>query len=174
MMCAVRCGFDGSIVCLTHLWPCRLCPACPPCRRWAEAAAAYETAGDMDSVVRLSLEKLGAPQRAYAIVRKTQSVEAASQLARFCLQSQDFAVRQRVVSGGWYWGDCLFDGQSQDFAVSRRLAAEGDWCLGDLLQGEWLWGVDDGQSQAFAVREHGSLPGSLMMMWLIQPPPSPR
>ena len=46
----------------------------------------------MDSVVRLSLEKLNAPQRAYAIVRKTQSVEAASLLARFCLQSQDFGV----------------------------------------------------------------------------------
>lgn len=46
----------------------------------------------MDSVVRLSLEKLNAPQKAYAIVRKTQSVEAASQLAKFCLQTQDFQV----------------------------------------------------------------------------------
>ncbi len=60
--------------------------------RYADAAAAYEAAGDMDSVVRLCLERLNAPQRAYAIVRKTQSVEAASQLSRFCLQQQDFGV----------------------------------------------------------------------------------
>jgi WD repeat-containing protein 19 len=42
----------------------------------------------MDSVVRLSLEKLNAPQRAYAIVRKTKSVEAAALLARYCLGAQ--------------------------------------------------------------------------------------
>lgn len=59
--------------------------------RYAEAATAYEAANDMDSVVRLALERLNAPQRAYAIVRKTRSVEAASQLARFCLQSQEFS-----------------------------------------------------------------------------------
>lgn len=59
--------------------------------RYAEAAAAYEAAGDLDAVVRLALEKLGQPQRAYAIVRKTQSVESAGLLARFCLQSQDFS-----------------------------------------------------------------------------------
>ena len=46
----------------------------------------------MDAVVRLALEKLNVPQRAYNIVRKTQSVEAAAQLAKFCLQSQDFQV----------------------------------------------------------------------------------
>mmetsp|Transcript_36982 Transcript_36982/g.82211 ORF Transcript_36982/g.82211 Transcript_36982/m.82211 type:complete len:1366 (+) Transcript_36982:300-4397(+) len=69
--------------------------------RYAEAAAAYEAAGDMDSVVRLALEHLGAPQRAYAIVRKTQSVEAAGQLAKFCLQSQDFqgAVEFLLLAG---------------------------------------------------------------------------
>jgi len=42
----------------------------------------------MDSVVRLSLERLNAPQRAYAIVRKTRSVEAAALLARYCLGAQ--------------------------------------------------------------------------------------
>jgi hypothetical protein len=60
--------------------------------RFAEAAAAYEAAGDMDAVVRLCLERLNQPQRAYAIVRKTQSAEAANQLSRFCLQAQDFGV----------------------------------------------------------------------------------
>lgn len=69
--------------------------------RYADAAAAYEAAGDMDSVVRLCLERLNAPQRAYAIVRKTQSVEAASQLSRFCLQQQDFggAVEFLLMAG---------------------------------------------------------------------------
>ncbi|PNW73788.1 hypothetical protein CHLRE_13g572700v5 [Chlamydomonas reinhardtii] len=69
--------------------------------RWQEAAAAYEAAGDMDAVVRLCLERLSQPQRAYAIVRKTQSVEAANQLSRFCLQSQDFggAVEFLLMAG---------------------------------------------------------------------------
>ena len=48
----------------------------------------------MDSVVRLSLERLNAPQRAYAIVRKTRSVEAAALLARYCLGAQ---VGARVI-----------------------------------------------------------------------------
>ncbi|KXZ49298.1 hypothetical protein GPECTOR_22g892 [Gonium pectorale] len=69
--------------------------------RYAEAATAYEAAGDMDSVVRLCLERLNQPQRAYAIVRKTQSVEAANQLSRFCLQTQDFqgAVEFLLLAG---------------------------------------------------------------------------
>jgi WD repeat-containing protein 19 len=64
-----------------------------PSSRYAEAAAAYEAAGDMDAVVRLALEKLGAPQRAYAIVRKTRSADSARSLAEYCLQNRDFAVR---------------------------------------------------------------------------------
>jgi hypothetical protein len=81
--------------------------------RWAEAATAYEAAGDMDAVVRLCLERLNQPQRAYAIVRKTQSVEAANQLSRFCLQTQDFQVRgwrgserrggTALRAGAWPW-----------------------------------------------------------------------
>ncbi len=62
------------------------------CHRYAEAAQAYEVAGDLDSVVRLSLERLNAPQRAYAIVRKTRSSEAATNLYKYCLQHQDFQV----------------------------------------------------------------------------------
>lgn len=58
--------------------------------RYSEAAAAYEAAGDMDAVVRLCLERLNASNRAYTIVRKTKSVEAAGQLARYCLTAQDF------------------------------------------------------------------------------------
>lgn len=70
--------------------------------------AAYEAASDMDSVVRLCLERLNAPQRAYAIARKTQSVEAANQLSRFCLQTQDFQVGglgDGVVGVGWVGGE---------------------------------------------------------------------
>ena len=80
-----------------------------PCRlrlrlqRWAEAAAAYETAGDMDSVVRLSLEKLGAPQRAYAIVRKTQHrLTGRNHLTHFGIYGRDharMAGHQTCVAG---------------------------------------------------------------------------
>ncbi len=70
-------------------------------RRYAEAAAAYEAAGDLDAVVRLALDQLGAPQRAYAIVRKTRSAESARHLAEYCMQSKDFAgaVEFLLLSG---------------------------------------------------------------------------
>lgn len=69
--------------------------------RHGEACAAYEAAGDMDSVVRLSIERLNQPQKAYAIVRKTKSIEAASMLSRHCLQAKDFkgAVEFLLLAG---------------------------------------------------------------------------
>jgi hypothetical protein len=81
--------------------------------RYAEAATAYEAANDMDSVVRLALERLNAPQRAYAIVRKTRSVEAASQLARFCLQSQEFSVGALGARGREQGARCIRGGAPQ-------------------------------------------------------------
>lgn len=53
---------------------------------------AYEAAGDLDSVVRLSLEQLKSPHRAAAIVRKAGSREAAQRLAHYCLASGDYQV----------------------------------------------------------------------------------
>ena len=96
-------GDLGSVVRLarkahTHNHTCtwlQTCTCMYALRRYAEAVPAYEAAGDLDSVVRLALEKLGAPQRAYAIVRKTRSVEAAKSLCKYCLQVQDFQVGGR-------------------------------------------------------------------------------
>ena len=59
---------------------------------FAEAAAAYEAAGDLDSVVRLSLEKLNSPHKASAMVRKAGSREAAQRLARHCVAARDYQV----------------------------------------------------------------------------------
>lgn len=59
--------------------------------RYADAAAAYEAAGDLDALVRLCLGPLGQPQRAFGLVRKSQSVAAADLLARHCLKEQNFA-----------------------------------------------------------------------------------
>lgn len=53
---------------------------------------AYEAAGDLDSVVRLSLEQLKSPQRAAALVRKAASREAAQRLAHHCLAARDYQV----------------------------------------------------------------------------------
>ena len=50
--------------------------------------------------MRLCLERLNAPNRAYTIVRKTKSVEAAALLARYCLQSGDFQVQGRGGQSG--------------------------------------------------------------------------
>eukprot|EP00193_Tetraselmis_chui_P006636 CAMPEP_0177753690 /NCGR_PEP_ID=MMETSP0491_2-20121128/1597_1 /TAXON_ID=63592 /ORGANISM="Tetraselmis chuii, Strain PLY429" /LENGTH=282 /DNA_ID=CAMNT_0019268997 /DNA_START=33 /DNA_END=878 /DNA_ORIENTATION=+ len=58
--------------------------------KYADAAAAYEAANDMDSVVRLNLEKLKNPHKAFAVVRKTRSSEGASMVANFCLSNGDY------------------------------------------------------------------------------------
>ena len=60
--------------------------------RWAEAAAAYEAAGDAAAAARLCLEKLGAPARAAALARAAGpggAPEAAAAVARHCLAARD-------------------------------------------------------------------------------------
>jgi WD repeat-containing protein 19 len=59
-------------------------------KSYQEAVVSYERANDMDSVVRLNLDVLDNAQRAFAIVRKTQSVSAAHMVAKHCIQQQDF------------------------------------------------------------------------------------
>ena len=51
---------------------------------YEEAETAYERAQDMDSVVRLLLNHLGKPQRAYTIVRETKSSQGAMLVAKHC------------------------------------------------------------------------------------------
>ncbi|MEW5318051.1 MAG: hypothetical protein WDW38_009304 [Sanguina aurantia] len=81
--------------------------------RYQEASGAYETAGDLDSVVRLCLERLNNPQKAYALVRRTKSVDAAALLSRHCMASKDFqgAVEFLLMAGQM---DQAFD-QAQKF-----------------------------------------------------------
>lgn len=61
---------------------------------YGEAAVAYEAAGDLDNVVRLSLEHLKSPHRAAALVRRAGSREAAQRLAHHCLAARDYQVSQ--------------------------------------------------------------------------------
>jgi WD repeat-containing protein 19 len=58
-------------------------------KEYLEAARAYERARDMDAVVRLLLDQLGAPERAGAIVRQTRSTEGATLIAKFCRAAGD-------------------------------------------------------------------------------------
>jgi WD repeat-containing protein 19 len=51
--------------------------ACETEKRYQEAAEAYERAHDMDSVVRICLEKLNSPEKAFEIVRRTASATGA-------------------------------------------------------------------------------------------------
>lgn len=69
--------------------------------KYADAAVAYEAAGEMDAVVRLCLERLNNAPKAYSIVRKTQSVEAANMLSKHCMAVQDFqgAVEFLLMAG---------------------------------------------------------------------------
>jgi len=48
------------------------------------AAQGYEKGNDLDSVIRLSLNHLGQPDKAFALVRQHQSPEGAEMAARYC------------------------------------------------------------------------------------------
>ncbi|CAG9464857.1 unnamed protein product [Pedinophyceae sp. YPF-701] len=52
--------------------------------KFHEALKAYQAADDSDSVVRLYLEKLNDPGKAFTIVRRTRSVEGAIRAAKYC------------------------------------------------------------------------------------------
>ena len=56
---------------------------------YTEAAAAYEVANNVEAVVRINLQKLNNPQKAFALVRKTHSVESANLVAQFCTEKRD-------------------------------------------------------------------------------------
>lgn len=56
---------------------------------FAEAAAAYEVANNVEAVVRINLQKLNNPQKAFALVRKTHSIESANLVAQFCKEKRD-------------------------------------------------------------------------------------
>merc|ERR1719393_236061 len=51
-----------------------------------EALEAYERARDLDSVVRLSLEKLDKPARAFQLVRETGLASGAERVADYCMR----------------------------------------------------------------------------------------
>ena len=52
--------------------------------RFEEAAVAYERAADLESLVRLHLEKLQKPQKAFALVRESRSTQGALLVAKYC------------------------------------------------------------------------------------------
>ena len=54
-----------------------------------EAADAYELARDFDAVVRLNLEHLGNPSKAFALARMSRSAEASRSVATFCAKNDD-------------------------------------------------------------------------------------
>lgn len=58
--------------------------------KYADAANAYEAAGDYDNVVRLCLDRINNPQKAYTLVRKSASVVGAGMLTKYCLQVNDW------------------------------------------------------------------------------------
>ncbi|KAJ8599437.1 hypothetical protein CTAYLR_008001 [Chrysophaeum taylorii] len=64
--------------------------ACEAANKFEDAVKAYEVANDMDSVVRLYLNQLNQPERAFDIVRRTFSSDGAVLVARFCQQHGDF------------------------------------------------------------------------------------
>jgi WD repeat-containing protein 19 len=57
---------------------------------YPEAVGAYERAGDLASVVRLSLEHLGNAESAFAFVRKSRNAEGASMVAKFCVSQGNY------------------------------------------------------------------------------------
>lgn len=59
-------------------------------RDYAEAATAYERAGDSDAVVRLYLNHLDRAEDALAIVRRTQSADGAAMVADYCRKGHNY------------------------------------------------------------------------------------
>lgn len=57
---------------------------------FSAASDAYEAACDMDSVVRIQLENLGNPEKAFSIVRETKSSEGALAVAKYCAESGNY------------------------------------------------------------------------------------
>ncbi|CAM9457863.1 unnamed protein product [Phaeothamnion confervicola] len=64
--------------------------ACEAAEQWQAAADAYERARDMDAVVRLRLDRLGEPERAFATVRATASATGAELVSRYCQDMGDW------------------------------------------------------------------------------------
>ena len=68
-----------------------------------EAADAYELARDFDSVVRLQLEHLGDPDKAFALVRMSRSVDGALMCAKWCKGEGAAADAIEFCSSGGRW-----------------------------------------------------------------------
>ena len=64
--------------------------ACEQADKFQDAAAAYTKARDPDSVVRLCLDKLNQPDRAFSLVRENPSSSGAAMVAQYCQQHDDF------------------------------------------------------------------------------------
>ena len=58
--------------------------------KYQEAAAAYQKAHDMDSVIRLCLGHLNQPDRAFQLVRESGSSTGAAMVAQYCQKGDDF------------------------------------------------------------------------------------
>lgn len=54
-------------------------------KSYIEAEQAYEKAKDVDSVIRLNLQFLDNPQKAFSLVRTTRSAEGAAMVAKHCI-----------------------------------------------------------------------------------------
>lgn len=67
---------------------------------YEEAAIAYHSAKDIDSVIRLKLEYLNSPEDAVELVQETKSVEGAKLVAKFFQGLNDYnsAIRFLVIS----------------------------------------------------------------------------
>ncbi|XP_065347097.1 WD repeat-containing protein 19 [Cloeon dipterum] len=92
--------------------------------RYAEAVAAYVTAGDPEAAVRLLLEKLRRPEEAVKIVKETRNPEAAKQVARFLRSAGDATSALQLL----VWCGCAseafeFARQAGEMALLGRLLA---------------------------------------------------
>ena len=59
---------------------------------FAEAAEAYENGKDFDAVVRLNLNQLSNPQKAFAMVRVSRSTEGATLVAQYCQSTGNYSA----------------------------------------------------------------------------------
>ena len=101
---AGRAGLQLSCHALQCMVGCATC-LCPVAGEdnFAEASDAYEAAGEVEAVVRLSLDKLRNPHKAAALARRSRSVGAAALVAQYCVGAGDFQVS---AGAGMMFLDC--------------------------------------------------------------------
>jgi WD repeat-containing protein 19 len=93
---------------------------------YREAVVAYERAKDMDSVIRICLDNLNEPQKAFALARQSQLTSAAERVAEYCRKqgnvrgSIEFLIRAKNEEEAFNTAERHDDMETFEFHLDGR------------------------------------------------------